>query len=36
MKVACTVLRGGDGSNVVSLPDVRHEVVLIAVTQEES
>lgn len=34
VKVASPVLRGGGGSNATSLPDVRHEVVLIAVTQE--
>lgn len=33
VKVARTVLRGGGGSNVVSLPDVRHEAVSIAVIQ---
>jgi hypothetical protein len=27
VKIACTVLRGGNDGNVVPLPDVRHDVV---------
>jgi hypothetical protein len=33
VKAASTVLRGGDDGNVISLPDVRHEVDLNGVVK---